>query len=127
MQIGVSTSGSFNNLLRFLKRVQARDHYKVIDACAKQGVEALRTATPKDSGLTAESWGYEIEVGADTTSIIWTNSNVANGWFPVAIMLQMGHGTGTGGYVQGQDYINPAIRPVFDNIANTVWEVVRSL
>ena len=127
MKIYTTVSGSTKRTENFLQALKQRKEFKVLDACAKKGVEALRVNTPKDSGLTAASWDYEISVGSDTTTIVWTNSNIVNGWFPVAIMLQLGHGTGTGGYVQGVDYINPAIKPVFDEIANTVWEVVRSL
>lgn len=127
MKIYTTVSGNTKRTENFLQALKQRKEFKVLDACAKKGVEALRVNTPKDSGLTAASWDYEISVGSDTTTIVWTNSNIVNGWFPVAIMLQLGHGTGTGGYVQGVDYINPAIKPVFDEIANTVWEVVRSL
>lgn len=127
MRIYTTVSGSTKRTENFLQALKQQREFKVLDACAKKGVEALRVNTPKDSGLTAASWDYEISVGSDTTTIVWTNSNIVNGWFPVAIMLQLGHGTGTGGYVQGIDYINPAIKPVFDEIANTVWEVVRSL
>lgn len=127
MRIYTTVSGSTKRTENFLQALKQQREFKVLDACAKKGVEALRVNTPKDSGLTAASWDYEISVGSDTTTIVWTNSNIVNGWFPVAIMLQLGHGTGTGGYVQGVDYINPAIKPVFDEIANTVWEVVRSL
>lgn len=127
MRIYTTVSGNTKRTENFLQALKQQKEFKVLDACAKKGVEALRVNTPKDSGLTAASWDYEISVGSDTTTIVWTNSNIVNGWFPVAIMLQLGHGTGTGGYVQGVDYINPAIKPVFDEIANTVWEVVRSL
>ena len=98
----------------------------IIRAAGARGVEALSKNTPLDSGLTASSWSYEIEVGENNTTITWLNSNLVEGSFPVAIMLQYGHGTGTGGYVAGQDYINPAIQPIFDNIADTIWKVVKS-
>ena len=87
------------------------------------GVSALSSATPIDTGKTAASWGYEIESDDDGTRIIWTNSNV-NKNVNIAIILQYGHGTGTGGYVQGRDYINPAMQPVFDQIADAVWREV---
>lgn len=121
--ISFRSRGSFNNFERFLRRSQNLNIRSIVEPYAKQGVEALKAATPVDSGLAAESWGYEIEVTGDTTSIIWTNSDIENG-FPVAIMLQYGYGTGTGGYVQGRDYINPAIKPIFDGIADAVWKVV---
>lgn len=99
---------------------------KVLDECARKGCLALEEATPTDSGETAKSWDYEIESSNGATTVTWINTNLANGEFPVAIMLQYGHGTGTGGYVQGVDYINPAIKPVFDEIAETIWKVVTS-
>ena len=86
----------------------------------EKGVSALASATPVDTGKTAESWQYKIEQTKGSIRIYWTNTNVNNG-VPIAIIIQTGHGTGTGGYVQGRDYINPAIRPIFDNIANDVW------
>ena len=89
------------------------------------GVAALQANTPVDSGATAASWDYRILATSRGLSIVWTNSNDAGGT-PVAILLQYGHGTGTGGYVVGRDYINPAIKPVFDRIANDVWKVVTS-
>jgi len=101
------------------------DIRKIAELYAQQGVDALAAATPMDSGLAASSWGYDIQQSSSTVTIIWTNSNVESG-FPVAIMLQYGYGTGTGGYVQGQDYINPAIQPIFDRIADGVWKVVTS-
>ena len=99
---------------------------KILDKYGAMGVSALAAATPMDSGLTANSWGYEISVGKEGATIYWTNTNQNNGVY-IAVILQYGHGTGTGGYVQGRDYINPAIRPVFDKIAEEAWmEVVNS-
>jgi len=121
------TKGDWKKTKKFLNNLSKQDYLKILNSCAAQGVEALAKATPKNSGVTADSWGYEIESNDVNTTIVWTNDNFANGWFPVAIMLQYGHGTGTGGYVKGVDYINPAIKPVFDNIADTVWKVVQSL
>jgi hypothetical protein len=97
----------------------------ILDSAGREGVAALAAATPVESGLAENSWDYEVSGGGGVYTITWTNSDVENG-FPVAIMLQYGHGTGTGGYVQGRDYINPAIRPIFDKIANDVWKVVTS-
>lgn len=97
----------------------------ILEPYAQQGVAALSAATPVDTGVAASSWSYEIESTADSVKLVWTNSDVENG-FPVAIMLQYGYATGTGGYVQGRDYINPAIKPIFDEIANGVWKVVTS-
>lgn len=102
-----------------------RDIYKSLDAIAQTGVNSLANATPRDSGLAAASWSYEIEIDNRGCSITWNNSNLENG-FPVAVMIQYGHGTGTGGYVSGIDYINPALRPIFDKIADQVWKAVTS-
>jgi hypothetical protein len=84
------------------------------------GVQALRISTPKDSGITADSWGYKIVNSKESIAIIWFNSEDA-GSVPLAVLLQYGHGTRNGGYVQGRDYINPALRPIFDSIAEDAW------
>lgn len=99
--------------------------FNALDGFAREGIAALASATPVDSGLTAGSWDYQIQKSRGFYQIIWTNSNVVDGR-PIAIMLQYGHGTGTGGYVEGYDYINPAMRPVFDRIAENVWKAVTS-
>lgn len=109
---------------RYLEKIKSKDYFKVIDRLAQEGVSALSSATPVRTGLTASSWTYEIEIGGGQTTICWTNSNVTRDGDPIAIMLQYGHGTGTGGYVVGRDYINPAMKPVFDNIADAVWKAV---
>lgn len=90
------------------------------------GVQALSLATPLDSGETATSWNYEIEQDGDTITLAWNNTHVNHG-VNIAVILQYGHGTGTGGYVVGRDYINPALRPIFDDIADAVWKEVSSL
>jgi hypothetical protein len=123
--VSIMSSGSFDNTERFLAKIRRGDLYRNLDGYAKQGVAALASATPVESGLTAASWTYEIEASSSGAKITWMNTNVISG-FPVAIGLQYGHGTGTGGYVQGRDYINPAIRPIFDQIADAVWRVVTS-
>ena len=115
--------GDLKKTKKFLERMSKRDHFKNLEKFAKRGVDALSAATPMDTGLTASSWGYEIHTSGDLYEIVWTNSNIVNG-IPIAIILQYGHATGTGGYVQGRDYINPAIRPVFDKIAEDVWKEV---
>lgn len=122
--IKFTTSGNTNNTDKFLERMIKGDLYSGIERYAQEGVNALRAATPKDTNLTSESWAYEIVRSGGQVTIWWKNTNVVNG-FNVAIGLQYGHGTGTGGWVQGYDYINPALRPVFDKIANGVWEEVQ--
>ena len=124
--IRITTMGEFNNTVSFLNKMSKFQINKILEKYGQMGVEALRSATPIDSGMTAESWGYEISVGKEGASIHWTTTNHNNGVY-IAVILQYGHGTGTGGYVQGIDYINPAIRPVFDKIVEEAWmEVVNS-
>lgn len=117
--------GDFNNTERFFKRAQKMDFYRNLEKYARAGVAALASATPVDTGLTATSWDYEIRKEKNKISIYWTNSNIQNG-IPIAIILQYGHGTNNGGYVQGRDYINPAIQPIFDEIAENAWKEVTS-
>ena len=118
--------GDFSRLTSFLEK--AKESIKVgdLDKYGREGVAALRSATPVESGVTANSWYYTIERGNGTTKINFANSHFNKG-VPIAIILQYGHGTGTGGYVQGRDYINPAIQPIFDNIANDAWREVTKL
>lgn len=115
--------GDFKKTEAFLERNKEMDFDKILNAYGQIGVEALRSATPKDSGETANSWSYEIVKNRKGCSIYWRNSHVNKG-IPIAILIQYGHGTGTGGYVQGRDYINPAIRPIFDDIADSAWKEV---
>ena len=124
--IRLTSKGDFSNTFRFLKKMDNFQITKILDKYGKMGVNALANATPLDSGKTAESWGYEISVKKEGATIHWTNTNQNNGVY-IAVILQYGHGTGTGGYVQGIDYINPAIRPVFDKIVEEAWmEVLNS-
>lgn len=115
--------GDFSKVTRFLERVKEAVHLGELDKYGRRGVEALSSATPVDSGLTASSWYYTIENQNGSASINFYNSNV-NDDVPIAIILQYGHGTGTGGYVQGRDYINPAIQPIFDEILDAAWKEV---
>lgn len=125
MRVKFEVSGGFTKTERFLNRMKRREYLNVLDEFGRDGVQALRNATPVDSGATAEAWDYEIRRTRNYTEIVWTNSNINDG-VPIAVILQYGHGTGTGGYVQGRDYINPAIRPIFDEIAEKAWKVVTS-
>lgn len=125
MGIEISAGGSFNKTESFLKAMQKLNVVTILDKTGRDGVIALSNATPKDTGRAASSWGYRVEKKGDIYTIWWTNSDLENG-FPVALMIQFGHGTGTGGYVSGYDYINPAIRPVMDRIAEEVWKAVTS-
>ena len=120
--ISASSSGSFKNTMSFLKRLENRNDeiYNNLKKYGEMGVRALANATPVESGITARSWDYEIIRTKTTSSIIWTNSNERNG-VNIAILLQYGHATGTGGYVSGYEYINPAIKPIFDQISEAIW------
>ena len=112
--------------MRFLKIMIRGDYLDRVKQCCEDGVIALSRATPIDTGKTAESWSYEIKTTTKGMVVYWTNSNIVNG-FNVAIGLQYGHGTKNGGYVRGLDYINPAIRPIFEEIADKIWtEVVKA-
>ncbi len=123
--MGVVVRGSFKNTDRFFKRATDGSFYRRLERYAKEGVAALSAATPTDTGLTANSWDYEITRTSDRIVISWTNSNVVNGWANVAILIQYGHGTRNGGYVEGIDYINPAMRPIFKKLADAIWEEVK--
>lgn len=118
--------GDFSKFNKYLERIKEVVNKGDLDKYGREGVQALKAATPVDSGLTADSWDYEIRRDRDTITIGFTNSNIQNG-VPIAVILQYGHGTGTGGYVRGRDYINPAIRPVFDSIAEEAWKEVTKL
>lgn len=115
--------GDFSKTNNFLERAKRLVGASSLDRYGRMGVEALRQATPKDSGTTANSWYYEIEESKGSISIVWKNSNVNKGEV-IAVLIQYGHGTGTGGYVSGVDYINPAMRSVFQDIADSIWEEV---
>jgi hypothetical protein len=120
-----SSQGDWSKTELFLRNMMKLNIDATLAGAAEKGVAALAKYTPKDSGLAAGSWGYEIIKASGSITIGWTNTDVENG-FPVALMIQYGHGTGTGGYVNGKDFINPAMRPVFDQIAETVWKAVTS-
>ena len=115
--------GDFSKASRYLERLKEAAKLGVLDKYGREGVAALASATPTETGLTASSWTYEIERKGSSVSIVYKNSN-NNKCVPIAVILQYGHGTGTGGWVQGRDYINPAIQPVFDRIADEAWKEV---
>ena len=124
--ITLSSKGNFSKLNNYLEKLRESAKVGILDKYGRAGVEALSAATPVDSGLTASSWYYEIEHSDTGASISFFNSNVNEG-VPIAIILQYGHGTGTGGWVEGRDYINPAIQPIFDEIVKSAWKEVTSL
>ena len=124
--IRVDQKGDFSKTTRFLKKASKVNYIDILSKYAREGVNALSSATPVDTGLTAKSWYYEITQKGGTITISFNNSNIQNG-VPIAIILQYGHGTGTGGWVQGRDYINPAVQPVFDKIVENAWKEVTKL
>ena len=124
--ISFRQKGDFSKLTRYLERVKEAVHVGDLDKYGREGVAALASATPVDSGNTANSWYYKIENKKESASITFYNSNIQNG-VPIAIILQYGHGTGTGGWVEGRDYINPAIQPVFDRLADEAWKEVSNV
>jgi hypothetical protein len=126
MGISFSQSGSFKNTMNFLTKMNSQQIFDVLSSLGEEGVNALSNATPILTGRTSESWTYEVHHGNGYWSIYWENTDLDDQGTPIAIMLQYGHGTGTGGYVQGRDYINPVMKPIFDRIADTVWKVVTS-
>lgn len=124
--ITIKQKGDLSKTYNFLKKAASGDFLKNLERYAQEGVRALSSATPVDTGLTASSWGYKITQTKNSVTIAWLNSNVVNG-VPIAIILQYGHGTRNGGWVQGRDYINPAIQPIFDKILDDVWREVTKL
>ena len=121
--ITIKHKGSFKNTEKFLRQANSGAYLKDLNYFGELGVKALSSATPKDTGLTASSWGYQIERNGDRIRIVWTNSNVQDG-VNIALILDKGHGTRAGYWVEGRHYIDPAIQPVFDNIANKAWKEV---
>jgi hypothetical protein len=128
MKINFEHSGNFNHLEKFLTKTLHMSPLirPILEKYGKRGVETLKEATPKDTGKTADSWTYEIIKDKDNKyEIVWSNTNVVDGWANVAILLQYGHATRNGGFVKGTDYINPAIEKVFQGMANEAWEEVK--
>lgn len=115
--------GDYKRAERYFKRLTQKKYLQILDKYGKQGVEALAAATPKDTGRTAESWRYKIETGPNSSSIIFVNDNI-NKYVNIAVILQYGHATRNGGWVEGRDYINPAVQPLFDEMVKKAWEEV---
>ncbi len=116
-------TGNFGKTTSFLNRVRKMDYKSILEKYGQAGVDALAAATPVSTGVTASSWSYEIIHEDGRSTIYWNNSNIQNG-VPIAVILQYGHGTKNGGFVQGRDYINPAMQKVFDSIASDAWKEV---
>lgn len=124
--ITIRQKGDFANLTRYFQRAKNLNKTDILHKYGKMGVAALSSATPIDSGLTASSWNYEIIQNGTGAEIVFTNSHINKG-VNIAIILQYGHGTGTGGWVEGRDYINPALQSVFDQFASDIWKEVTNL
>lgn len=125
MRIRITTKGNYAKASKFLQDLRSIKVHHILEKCGQMGVEALAQATPVKTGKTASSWSYDLLETKSGYELIFSNSNFNKG-VPIAVILQYGHGTGTGGWVEGRDYINPALQPVFDEIAKTVWlEVTR--
>lgn len=124
MPMSWTATGSYKRTEDFLAQLQKFSPEDFLKPFGQQGVDALILATPKDSGLAAESWFYQIKTTPDYVELSWHNRDVENGGFPVAVVLQYGYSTGTGGYVQGRDYINPAMKPIFDRIESELRKAV---
>lgn len=121
--ISVESKGDFKNIEAILDNIFHHDLLATLNSYGARGVMALKNATPKDTGETANSWYYEVDAGRTSSIIRWKNYNIVDG-VPIAIILQYGHATGNGGYVHGVDYINPALKPIFEAIADKAWKDV---
>lgn len=124
--LSLESSGSFKNLESFLTKMAKGEIYKSLERYGKEGAAALSRVTPIDSGETSALWTYKVKQSRGAYSIEWSNGHRTATGEPIAIILQYGHGTGTGGYVKGRDYINPAMRPIFESISEKVWKAVTS-
>ena len=124
--IRIHQKGDYAKVAKYLNDLRKISRMRILTKYGKMGVNALSSATPINSGKTASMWDYKIEDTRDGSKIIFTNDHI-NKNVPIAIILQYGHGTGTGGYVEGRDYINPAIQPIFDQIAEDIWKEVTKL
>lgn len=121
--ISLKQKGNFEKTTRLLEKMKKADYIRILERYGREGVTALSAATPKGSGLTAESWSYEIVTNKHSYTIMWKNSHIVDG-VPIAIILQYGHGTRNGGYVEGQDYINPVMKPIFDKMLEAILREV---
>lgn len=124
--ISFSVKGDWSKTDKYLKKLEKQEYMRKLNKYGQQGVAALSAATPRDSGATAASWSYQLWVSKEHTELVFYNHNNEGG-ANVAVLIQYGHGTGTGGYVAGKDFINPALRPIFDRMAEEIWAEVRKL
>lgn len=119
----ITSTGNFKKTRKYLDSIYKQTYIRILDRYGQMGVELLKENTPIDTGLTADSWGYAIEINRDSYTISWTNSNTADN-IPIVILLQYGHATRNGGFVEGIDFVNPAIEPVFKQMAHELWKKV---
>lgn len=119
----IKHQGNFDKTYKFLTNIRKRQYYKILSEYGRKGVKSLEAATPVDTGLTASSWGYEVEVKNTGATITWTNSNVNKG-VPIALVIQYGHMLPQGVWIDGIDYINPALKPIFNEMADKVWKEI---
>lgn len=124
--IRITHRGDFSKTTTFLKKLQQQKYRNALSKYAEEGLTALQSATPEDTGVTANSWSYKIEVSRSKLIIRWINDNVTTSGVPVVILLQYGHGTTGGTFVEGKDFINPVMKPIFDKISNNIWKEVIS-
>jgi len=124
--VQMSEKGDFKKTFKFLKAMQEKKFLSNLNKYGERGVQLLSENTPRDTGLTASSWYYKIEDDGETLTLTWYNSNVKKDYFNVALMLQYGHATKNGGWIEGIDYINPALKPLFDEMEKDIWEEVKS-
>lgn len=124
--VKMSEKGDFKKTFKFLKAMQEKKFFSNLNKYGERGVQLLSENTPRDTGLTASSWYYKIEDDGETLTITWYNSNIKKDYFNVALMLQYGHATKNGGWIEGIDYINPALKPLFDEMEKDIWEEVKS-
>ena len=123
--LSVDVTGDFATTVNWFNKVNKDQYLQILNSYGQLGVDALASATPEETGLTASSWSYEVVKTQGVYKLVWSNSHIVNG-VPIAIILEYGHGTRNGGYVEGRDYINPALRSIFDQIAEETWKVVTS-
>lgn len=119
--------GDLKNTVQFLKKINQNWYRKLLEHYAKKAVDALASATPRDTGKTASSWSYEIQMDTEDRFVIGFNNSNINDGVPIALVIQYGHATPTGGWVEGLDYINPALQPIFDEMAKSLWKEVASI
>jgi hypothetical protein len=124
--VQMSEKGDFKKTFKFLKAMQEKKFLSNLNKYGERGVQLLSENTPRDTGLTASSWYYKIEDDGETLTLTWYNSNIKKDYFNVALMLQYGHATKNGGWIEGIDYINPALKPLFDEMEKDIWEEVKS-